>query len=107
MIQADAAPIEYTVYTFDLPSPSRLKGDIPWKRHYSSLDRNQAMEVARDLLHTQRFDRIEIKQKFFDPKLGRNVDRTFRTLGKNGTGWSALFSHLWRNSGHYRLLIDR
>ncbi len=107
MMQANAAPIEYTVYTFDLPSSARPKGDVPWRRHFSSPDRDQALMEAQRLLHTRRFDRIEIKQKFFDPKAGRIVDRPYRTLGKNGGGWGWLFANLWRNSADSGVFIDR
>lgn len=80
MTQASTAPVEYTVYTFEPPSPSRQKGDAPWKRQLSSLDRDIAVSEAQKLLRTRRFDRIEIKKKFFDPKKNRIVDGTYKIL---------------------------
>lgn len=91
MIQAKEAPIEYTVYTFDPPEP-RQKGENSWKRHFCSLDRDQALIEARTLLQTRKFHKIEIKEKFFDPKANRTVDRTYRVM-KEARPWSfrALF----------------
>lgn len=90
MMQANKAPIEYTVYTFDLPSSPRQKGENSWKRHFCSLDRDQALTEARSLLQTRKFQKIEIKEKFFDPKEGRIIDRTFKVLGQNKV-WSLRF----------------
>lgn len=92
MMQAKDAPIEYSVYTFDLPSAVPRKGDYSWKRIFSSLDRDQAMQEARALLESRQFQRIEIKEKFFDEKSGRLVDRTYKIM-KGASPWSlrALF----------------
>ena len=92
MMQAKDAPIEYSVYTFDLPSSAPRKGDTSWKRIFSSLDRDRAIEEARTLLESRKFQRIEIKEKFFDEKSGRIVDRTYKIM-KEAQPWSfrALF----------------
>lgn len=87
MMQAKEAPIEYSVYTFDLPSALPRKGDTSWKRIFSSLDRDQALSEARSLFESRKFQRIEIKEKFFDPKSGRIVDRTFKIM-KDAQPWS-------------------
>jgi hypothetical protein len=80
MMQAKQAPIEYSVYTFDLPSSAPRKGDTSWKRIFSSFDRDQAILEARALLESRKFQRIEIKEKFFDSRRNRTIDRTFKVL---------------------------
>lgn len=79
MMQAKQAPIEYTVYTFDLPT-SRQKGENSWKRQFCSLDRDLAIAQAKILSQTQKFYKIEIRQKFFDLRLGRTIDKKFKTM---------------------------
>lgn len=92
MMQAKQAPIEYSVYTFDLPSSAPRKGDTSWKRIFSSLDRDQAMHEARALLESRKFQRIEIKEKFFDTRQNRTVDRTFKVLEAKRRGFMDLFT---------------
>ncbi len=80
MMQAQTAPIEYTVYTFDLPSSPQQKGDTSWKRHFCSLDRELAISEAQSLLETRKFHKIEIKKKFFDQKQNRTIDMTMKVF---------------------------
>lgn len=92
MMQAKEAPIEYSVYTFDRPSDAPRKGDQSWKRIFCSADRDQALFEARTLYETRRFQRVEIKEKFFDSRLNRTVDRTFKILDHNRSLFMGLFT---------------
>ncbi len=77
MAQADAAQIEYTIYTYDMPVPSQ-KGDTSWKKHATLDDMTKAMTEAESLLESKKFQKIEVKKKFFDQKKNRTVDMTLK-----------------------------
>ncbi len=77
MTQAQAAQIEYTIYTFDMPSPKQ-KGDNSWKKHSTLEDMMKAMVEAQSLHETQKYQKIEVKKKFFDQKKNRTVDMTLK-----------------------------
>ncbi len=77
MAQAPAAQIEYTIYTFDMPKPKQ-KGANSWKKHATLDDMSKAMNEAESLHGTQKFQKIEVKKKFFDQKKNRTVDMTLK-----------------------------
>lgn len=77
MVQAQAAQIEYTIYTFDMPK-TRQKGDNSWKKHASLDDMTKAISEAETLHNSQKFQKIEVKKKFFDQKKNRTVDMTLK-----------------------------
>lgn len=79
MAQAPAAQIEYTIYTFDMPAPKQ-KGDNTWKKHSTLDDMGKAMIEAETLHQTQKFQKIEVKKKFFDQKKNRVVDMTLKVF---------------------------
>ena len=79
MAQAQSAGIEYTVYTFDMPTPKQ-KGENSWKKHATLDDMTKAMSEAETLLQTQKFQKIEVKKKFFDEKKNRTVDMTLKVF---------------------------
>ncbi|HEU4839339.1 MAG TPA: hypothetical protein VFS88_08015 [Micavibrio sp.] len=79
MAQAQSAGIEYTIYTFDMPTPKQ-KGENSWKKHATLEDMTKAMSEAESLLQTQKFQKIEVKKKFFDQKKNRIVDMTLKVF---------------------------
>lgn len=79
MAQAQAAQIEYTIYTFDMPQPNQ-KGDNSWKKHSTLDDMTKAMSEAEGLHESGKFHKIEVKKKFFDQKKNRAVDMTLKTF---------------------------
>jgi hypothetical protein len=80
--QAAAAGIEYTIYTFDMPTPSQ-KGDNSWKKHATLEDMSKAMSEAETLHQSQKFQKVEVKKKFFDQKKNRTVDMTLKVFEAN------------------------
>lgn len=72
-----AAQIEYTIYTYDMPSPGQ-KGDSKWQKHSTIDDMIKAMVEAQKLYDTEKFQKIEVKKKFFDQKKNRVVDMTLK-----------------------------
>jgi len=76
---APAAQIEYTIYTYDMPTPKQ-KGDNSWKKHSTGQDMGKAMEEAEQLSETKKFQKVEVKKKFFDQKKNRTVDMTLKVF---------------------------
>jgi len=77
MSQAQAAQIEYTIYTFDMAN-AKQKGDNSWKKHSSLDDMTKAMSEAENLHQSRKYQKIEVKKKFFDQKKNRTVDMTLK-----------------------------
>lgn len=82
MTQAQSAGIEYTIYTFDMSAPKQ-KGDSSWKKHATLEDMGKAMSEAENLHQTQKFQKVEVKKKFFDQKKNRTVDMTLKIFEAN------------------------
>lgn len=72
-----AAQIEYSIYTFDMPS-DKQKGQSKWQKHSTLDDMARAMAEAQNLYESAKFQKIEVKQKFFDQKKNRTVDMTLK-----------------------------
>lgn len=79
MAQAQAAQIEYTIYTFDMAAAkAKASNSNSWKKHATLEDMAKAMAEAENLHQTQKFQKIEVKKKFFDQKTNRTVDMTLK-----------------------------
>lgn len=79
MTEAQSAGIEYTIYTFDMPK-QKQKGDNSWKKHVTTDDMGKAMSEAENLNQSGKFQKVEVKKKFFDQKKNRVVDMTLKTF---------------------------
>ena len=73
--------IEYSVYTFQ--KSGGASGD-KWNKHDSFGDMTKAVEQAEKLFSTDQYCRVEIKQKYTDPKNNRCVDMTLKTYERKG-----------------------
>lgn len=80
--QLQSAGIEYTIYTYDMPK-AKQKSDNSWKKHATLEDMGKAMNEAETLHQTQKFQKIEVKKKFFDQKKNRTVDMTLKIFESN------------------------
>lgn len=80
-------PIEYAVYTFDMPADGKAQGR--WNRHATTGDMNRALSEARHLLGTRRFTKVEVKKKFYDLKANRYMDITLKTFTLSPDGITA------------------
>lgn len=78
MAQAESAQIEYNIYTFDMPSGK--KGQSQWKLSATLSDMKEAMSRAESLHDSMKFQKVEVKQKFFDQKKNRLIDMTLKTF---------------------------
>lgn len=79
MTTAASAQIEYAIYTFD-KNDAKAKGDSKWQKHATLSDMVKAMSEAQSLLESKKFERIEVKKKFFDQKKNRTVDMTLKVF---------------------------
>lgn len=73
---AKSANIEYTIYTFQ--QDSRAKNQERWQKQNSTADLTQAMAQAESLFSSGSYCKVEIKQKYTDPKNNRIVDTTLK-----------------------------
>lgn len=78
---APPGAIEYSVYSFQ--KSGGASGDR-WKKHDSFSDMTKAVEQAETLFATDEYCRVEIKQKYTDPKNNRCVDMTLKTYERKG-----------------------
>lgn len=69
--------IEYTIYTFDHAASSK-KNSTKWQKKATFHDMAQALNQAEKLYEQGQFQKVEVKQKYFDAKQNRNVDTVLR-----------------------------
>lgn len=79
---AAAAQIEYSIYTYDMPRPGQ-KGESKWQKHVTLDDMIKAMVEAQNLYDSEKFQKIEVKKKFFDQKKNRVVDMTLKVYERD------------------------
>lgn len=77
-----AAQIEYSIYTYDMPSPGQ-KGQGKWQKHTTLDDMIKAMVQAQTLHDSEKYQKIEVKKKFFDQKKNRVVDMTLKVFERD------------------------
>ncbi len=78
MHDARKANIEYTVYTFQR-GEGNAKSLERWQKQDSFSDISSAVEKAESLYNTGSYCKVEIKQKYVDPKNNRVIDATLKT----------------------------
>lgn len=78
--------IEYAIYTFDHTSSG--KNSTKWQKQATLNDMAQALQKAEKLYEQGLFQKVEVKQKYFDAKQNRNVDTVLRVYEyeKNKSG---------------------
>lgn len=80
-IKTGRIPPEYTVYAYDKYRPDMI-GYNKWQYLLSSKNPSEVLEKAEKLFESDKFQKIEIKKKFFDKKMGRYVVSTFRVFDR-------------------------
>jgi len=76
---AKTGPIEYAVYTFDIKKPDQ-KADMFWRRHVILNSPEEALSEAHVLSQSHKYQKVEVKKKFFDPKQNRMVNVTMKVF---------------------------
>lgn len=95
MMRDSAANTEYTIYTFQ--REAGVKSQARWHKQDTLNDMDLALDLAGSLFDSGDFCKVEIKQKYTDPKSQRVIDTTLKVLerktGKTiGTGFLALMA---------------
>ncbi len=67
---------EYTVYSFESADKKAMRR---WHRHETLTIEEQAVVLARSLYKSGKYQRIEVKRKYFDRRINRHVDTIFKT----------------------------
>jgi hypothetical protein len=81
----NSAQIEYNIYTFAMPK-GKKKGKPSWKLSKTLSDMDSAMQTAESLHESMKFQKVEVKQKFFDEKKNRTVDMTLKSFEQKPPG---------------------
>ncbi len=71
--------IEYTIYTFAKTDAGDQKNN-KWEKHDSQGDMQQVLVKAEELFESGDYQKVEVKQKYFDKKKNRNIDMTLRVF---------------------------
>lgn len=78
MVQEGAIQTEYAVYTFK-PSQDDRKGRTPmWYLKSSTSNKNEALKQAEKLYRSRDYERVEVQQKIFDPRMKAYTSSTLR-----------------------------
>lgn len=75
------ANIEYTIYTFQKDA-AKPKSAESWQKQETLSDMAQAMKKAEALYGSGKYCKVEIKQKYTDPKNNRVIDTTLKTYAR-------------------------
>jgi hypothetical protein len=72
--EEEAQPIEYSVFTREMPSPGEKEG-AP-ERVKTTEDMDEAFKDAKKLFLTGKYKTVEVKKKYFEEKTGRRIEMT-------------------------------
>lgn len=71
--------IEYNIYSYSNDDSPRAC----WQKCGSAAQADSAINHAETLFNSGLFSKVEVKQKYFDQKSGRNIDETRRVFEKD------------------------
>lgn len=74
---ANEQSIEYSIYVHHLP---KAKKDKAFELLETTTNMDEAMKKADELYASGEFKKVEVKQKYFDPKNNREIDMVLKTL---------------------------
>lgn len=79
--------IEYSVYIYHYPTGQSSGGDAPkWEMTKTTDSMDQALKAAQSLFDSRRYQKVEVKKRFFDEKNKRNVDMTLKMFEGKARG---------------------
>ncbi len=73
---------EYLIYAF-ANYKANLFGVNKWRFVSTETSADESLKQANQLYQSQKYERIEVKKKSFDPKKNRYRLSTYEVLGKN------------------------
>lgn len=65
--------IEYTVYTFDHDAKR-------WQKHEMFDQMDRALQAAEKLFNSGKYQKVEVKQKYFEKRTSRNIDMSLKVF---------------------------
>ncbi|MEM7651375.1 MAG: hypothetical protein AAF204_04760, partial [Pseudomonadota bacterium] len=74
----DSQP-EYSVYIYHYPE-NQHEGQNDWEMRTSTPDLNLALHKAQSLYASQSYRKVEVKQRFLDPKTEKMRDATLKVF---------------------------
>jgi hypothetical protein len=78
MLRALSHQTEYTLYAYNYGNEKVLSEHSQWTKLMSSHDAVQITLQAKNLFKSKKYQKIEIKKKYFDKKKGRVQAATFK-----------------------------
>lgn len=77
--KGDSSGIEFSIYAFEQPNGNN--GSRPsWKKAGTKDERQSALTEAETLFSSGKYQKVEVKQKYYDKKKNRNIDVTLRVF---------------------------
>ena len=77
---------EYTIYTYKNYDDEKF-GFNKWQRYKTVSGLNRAIKEAKVLHRSQKFQKIEIKQKYFDENANRSFSKTLKVFQSEPINW--------------------
>ncbi len=72
-----ANPVEYSVY---IHHPANENRKTKWERTTKTRDKHKALNVARGLHLSQKYARVEVKRRYYDPVNHRKIGQTYKVF---------------------------
>ena len=82
MTQSLCPPPQYSIYAYNQYSEGEI-GKNKWIKLQSDTNKTLIFDEAKKLYESEKFDKIEVKQKLFDRRKQRNQMKTVHILGRN------------------------
>ena len=79
MQQKPSAHPEYAIYTYD-QFDEKSFGVNKWQKYKTLVSLKRAIKEAKVLYRSNRYQKIEVKQRYIDTKLERPVSKTLRVF---------------------------
>lgn len=80
---------EYIIYTYKHYDDEKF-GFNKWYRYKTISGLNRAIKEAKVLHRSQKFQKIEVKQKYFDKNANKTFSKTLKVFQKGSFGWNKL-----------------
>ncbi|MAZ76231.1 MAG: hypothetical protein CMH31_02900 [Micavibrio sp.] len=84
---------EYSIYTYKNYDDEKF-GFNKWQRYKTVSGLNRAMKEAKVLHRSRKFQKIEVKQKYFDESANRSFSKTLKVFQNEPINWQKLIVNL-------------
>lgn len=80
---------EYAIYTYKNYDGDKF-GFNKWQRYKTVSGLNRAIKEAKVLHRSQKFQKIEVKQKYFDESANRSFSKTLKVFQNEPLNWQKI-----------------